>query len=261
MAPDDTSALAAAGPLNGEALRQRLDLHARGARDVLDALVALRLIDRRDDAEAGSGTAQVRQVPLYDGAVLDVLGPTIELLTRPEADDALPCVMRGTIPPGGIVPLHSHPDPETFVMLSGGVEGLTESEAGLGRVRIGSGDAFHVPGGVRHAWRNRTRQPAIMIVISTSRMGRFFQDVGTPVIPGRQPSGPPSADRIRHFLKTAERYGHWNATPDENARLGLSWRGRTPDPRLNAADDLGCCGQGAPYLGRRTATPAAEDTS
>ncbi|MDI3307244.1 MAG: hypothetical protein QJR07_09080, partial [Acetobacteraceae bacterium] len=69
MAPDDTSALAAAGPLNGEALRQRLDLHARGARDVLDALVALRLIDRRDDAEAGSGTAQVRQVPLYDSAV------------------------------------------------------------------------------------------------------------------------------------------------------------------------------------------------
>jgi len=141
------SALAAAGPLDGEALRQRLDLHARGARDILDALVGLRLLDRRGDAEAGSGTTQVRLVPPYGVAVLNVLGPTIELLTTPEADDALPCVMRGTILPGGVVPLHSHPEPETFLILSDGVEGLTESEAGLGWVRIGSGDAFHVPGG------------------------------------------------------------------------------------------------------------------
>jgi len=98
-----------------------------------------------------------------------------------------------------------------------------------------------------------------MIVVSTSRMGRFFQDVGTLVIPGQQSSGPPSFDQIRHFLETAERYGYWNATPDENARLGLSWLGQTPDPRLNASHDLGCCGQGTPYLCGRPATPAAED--
>jgi anti-sigma factor ChrR (cupin superfamily) len=46
--------------------------------------------------------------------VLDVLGPTVEFLTAPSEKDAEFCVMRGTIPPGVSVPLHSHADFETF---------------------------------------------------------------------------------------------------------------------------------------------------
>lgn len=38
----------AGAPLAGEALRERLGLHQRGARDFFDALVALRLLERRD---------------------------------------------------------------------------------------------------------------------------------------------------------------------------------------------------------------------
>jgi hypothetical protein len=45
---------------------------------------------------------------------IDVLGPTIQFLTPPDRKDA-PCIMRGTIPPGVSIPLHSHADPETFV--------------------------------------------------------------------------------------------------------------------------------------------------
>ena len=41
--------LAAGGPLDADALAARLGLHARSARDFLDALVALRMLDRRDD--------------------------------------------------------------------------------------------------------------------------------------------------------------------------------------------------------------------
>ncbi len=41
--------LAAAGPQDAHALAHRLGLHARGARDFLDALVALRMLDRGDD--------------------------------------------------------------------------------------------------------------------------------------------------------------------------------------------------------------------
>jgi hypothetical protein len=37
---------------------------------------------------------------------LDVMGPTIEFLVPPA--DGEPCVMRGTIPSGAAVPLHSH---------------------------------------------------------------------------------------------------------------------------------------------------------
>lgn len=47
--------------------------------------------------------------------------------------------MRGTIPPGVVVPMHSHPDPETFLPLSGELEGLVVSPEGFawGRDRPG----------------------------------------------------------------------------------------------------------------------------
>jgi len=45
---------------------------------------------------------------------LDVFGSTLELLSPP-TEGAADCALRGTIPPGGCVPLHSHPDPEGFL--------------------------------------------------------------------------------------------------------------------------------------------------
>jgi mannose-6-phosphate isomerase-like protein (cupin superfamily) len=63
--------------------------------------------------------------------VLDVLGPAIEFLRSPAEKDAAYCVMRGVIPPGVSVPLHSHPDPETFFIVSGSGQALVEREDGL----------------------------------------------------------------------------------------------------------------------------------
>jgi HD-GYP domain-containing protein (c-di-GMP phosphodiesterase class II) len=104
-------------------------------------------------------------------------------------------------PPGVVVPLHSHPNPETFIPVSGEAEGLVHSADVVRWVPIGPGDVFHVPAGARHAFRNRSREPAVATVVSTARIGRFFREVGTPVGPGaptrvpRRPSGssrPPS---------------------------------------------------------------------
>ena len=145
--------------------------------------------------------------------VFDVMGPTIEFLTHP--DEGAPCIMRGTIPPGVIVPLHSHTDPETFLPTAGEIEGLTQTGDGYRWIRVGQGDIFHVPGGARHAFRNRTQKPAVMVVISTARMGRFFREAGVPASDSRPP------DAISHFLEIAERYGYWNASPEENAQVGL----------------------------------------
>ncbi len=153
---------------------------------------------------------------------LDVLGPTIEFLSAPEGSDSAPCIMRGTIPPGVSVPLHSHPDPETFVLISGAVEGLAHSAESFHWLQIASGDVFQVPGGAKHAFRNLSAEPAVMIIVSTVKMGRFFREIGRPVIPGGPPPGPPSAEIIWRFLETAARYGYWNATAEENAKLGLS---------------------------------------
>jgi quercetin dioxygenase-like cupin family protein len=152
----------------------------------------------------------------------EVMGPMVEYLTPLREGE--PCVMRGTIPPGVSGPLHSHADPETFLMVSGEVEGLRQAAGSSEWIAIRPGDVFHVPGGAKHAFRNRKNVPATMVIVSTDRIGRFFQEVGSPVVPGRQPA-PPTPEAIQHFLETSARYGYWNATPEENERVGITLPG------------------------------------
>lgn len=140
--------------------------------------------------------------------VLDVMGATIQYLTSPDEGEDLPCVMRGTVPPGVVVPLHSHADPETFLVESGRMEGLQITGSTYSWVPVRPGDVFHIPGDTPHAWRNPSPdEPAVSIIVSTTTIARFFRDVAG--------AGP------ERFLETAERYGYWNATPEENAEVGI----------------------------------------
>jgi quercetin dioxygenase-like cupin family protein len=165
-------------------------------------------------------TATVKQADQLASEALDLLGPTLELLIPPGAGDDAPSLMRGTIPPGVSVPLHSHGDPETFVAVSGEVDGLVESADGFTWQPIRPGDVFIVPSGAKHGFRNRGDAPAVSIAMSTSKLARFFLEVGEPVVPGTPPS-PPTPERLERFLAVAERYGYWNATPEENAQVGI----------------------------------------
>jgi quercetin dioxygenase-like cupin family protein len=89
---------------------------------------------------------------------LEVLG--VQFLTPPRDGD--PCVMRGTVPLGITVPLHSQPDPETFIQVPGEIEGLSQSPEGLSGYPIRPDDIFHVPGGAKHAFRNLSTEAAVM---------------------------------------------------------------------------------------------------
>jgi len=129
-------------------------------------------------------------------------GATIEYLT-PLADGE-PCVMRGTIPAGGVVPLHSHADPESFWMIDGEIEGFADGDW----TTLRGGHFHHIPGDVRHAWRNRSGEPVDMLLVSTAKIGRFFREVA-----GVSPE---------EFLAISDRYGYWNATPEENAEIGIT---------------------------------------
>jgi len=64
------------------------------------------------------------------GLVVELFGPTLEFLTSPEDEHNDFCVLQGTIPPDGYVPLHSHPDTEDFFVISGTVEGLRQDTEG-----------------------------------------------------------------------------------------------------------------------------------
>lgn len=69
------SVLAAEGPLDGEALRERLGLHPRSAVDFFDALVALGMLEREDGRYSNTPSTEVfldRAKPSYVGGLLEM---------------------------------------------------------------------------------------------------------------------------------------------------------------------------------------------
>jgi quercetin dioxygenase-like cupin family protein len=151
---------------------------------------------------------------------VDVLGPTIEfLMMDPIECDS--CVLLGTLPPGVFVPLHSHPDFEMFYVVSGNVDVLVESGDTLDWRSARSGDLVSVPGGAKHAFHNLGDQHVKQLIITTPKLAQFFRDAGRALIAG-SPLPPPTPAAIEHFLEVSARYGYWNATPAENAAVGIN---------------------------------------
>ncbi|WP_313865567.1 cupin domain-containing protein [Mycobacterium sp.] len=144
----------------------------------------------------------------------DVLGTIVEFVTQ---EDEQVCVIRGIVPPGITVPLHSHADFEDFFILAGSHQVLVEGEHGLQWHDARAGDYIRVPGDVPHAHRNVLKEPAIDLIITTARMGRFFREVSRPV-----GSPPPTRQEMAYFVDVANSYGYHMATPEENAAVGIS---------------------------------------
>ncbi|MBO0792431.1 MAG: cupin domain-containing protein, partial [Ktedonobacteraceae bacterium] len=124
---------------------------------------------------------------LTTSLIIDLFGPTIAFLTLPEEIHNDFCVLRGTIPPGARVPLHSHPDTEDFLVLSGEVEGLKYDKQNHEWMTAKAEDYMHVPAGAPHAWRNVSSEPVVTLIITTKRLGRFFQEAGRPIAGTPQP--------------------------------------------------------------------------
>ncbi len=74
------SELAAAGTLDGEALRERVGLHPRGSRDFFDALVALGMLERNEGHYANTPATALfldRAKPSYLGSFLEMANARI----------------------------------------------------------------------------------------------------------------------------------------------------------------------------------------
>ena len=152
---------------------------------------------------------------------LDLFGPTAQFLSEPQLNDETPCLIKGTIPPGGFVPIHCHPDFEAFFVLSGNVEVFSDKD-GKGRwIMAGPGDFIQIPSNAKHGFRNKSAEPSVQLITTTSKLGRFFQQIGRSIPQGAN-GNPPSPDQLQHFVRTCERYGYWLATPEENAAAGIS---------------------------------------
>jgi hypothetical protein len=75
-----------------------------------------------------------------------------------------------------------------------------------------------VPGNVLHAHRNLSSEPAIDLIVTTARLGRFFEEIGRPVTDSPIP---PTPGELARFVETSMKYGYVLATPEENAAVGI----------------------------------------
>ena len=148
-------------------------------------------------------------------------GTLFEFLTSPDEAGAEICLIRGTIPPGAAVPLHSHADVELFYVLEGVVETFQSRNGTSLWKPFGEGDVVTVPGNTKHALRNSSPLPATMVLVTTSKLYEFFHEVTKPFDPD-QSATPPTPDEIQDLFRTVARYGYWMGSPDENAAIGLS---------------------------------------
>ena len=123
--------------------------------------------------------------------------------------------MQVEIPTGATVPVHSHPDRETFYVLAGELDGLVGTEW----TTLLPGMVLDVKDGVRHALRNASAAPTTLLMVTTMKMGRFFRDVGRPDAPALLPPTP--AD-LQRFTTIASDYGYWMGTPADNLVVGIT---------------------------------------
>lgn len=152
-----------------------------------------------------------------------VLGVLLQFLCTPEQIDDQISVMRGTVPPGVAIPLHSHADPEIFYVLDGSLEVFQAEGPSAGWQTVHSGEVVSIPGNVRHALRNTSLSPITSITVSKQELYSFFRELAQPFDPNKRPV-PPSPEAMQQLFQVAEKYKYWLGSPDENAAIGISLR-------------------------------------
>ncbi len=149
----------------------------------------------------------------------DVFGPQLRCLTSLSGQDGDFCLLEAEVASGVLVPVHSHADRETFLVLSGTIEAWVEGHW----TALGEGDVLDVPGDRRHAWWKVSPGTATLLLATTMRMGRFLRDAGRPLAAA---SFPPTPAEMARFAGLAEAYGHWLGTAEDNAAAGCPPAGR-----------------------------------
>src|SRR5690348_13089917 len=68
-----------------------------------------------------------------------------------------------TVAPGGGPPLHAHPGPETFTVLSGEFAFTQRDANGVSTFRASPGTVVHAQGGVAHRFENVSTTPSTLL--------------------------------------------------------------------------------------------------
>src|SRR5260370_10008584 len=148
------------------------------------------------------------------GVVLNLLG------TRAESGHEV-SFFKGILPPGVVIPLHSHAEPEVFYVLEGSLEVHRESGQPQGWSTTQPGGVLAIPGNVKHALRNTSSTPTTLLLVTQEELYNFFRSIAKPFEAGRMPA-PPSPEAIQQLFAAAAKYHYCMGSPEENATLGSS---------------------------------------
>src|ERR1700720_2161023 len=134
-----------------------------------------------------------------------VLGALLQFLSTPEQINDQIGVMRGTVPSGVVIPLHSHADPEIFYVLNGSLEVFQAEGPSAGWQTVNAGNVVSIPGNARHALRNTSPTPTTTITVSKQQLYSFFRELALPFDP-HTPPAPPTPNEMQQFFSAAQRY-------------------------------------------------------
>jgi quercetin dioxygenase-like cupin family protein len=153
--------------------------------------------------------------------LFDVFGPLLQFLVTPAQSSEAFALIRGIVPPGVAIPLHSHADPEVLFVLEGELNVLQYEGDSSHWVTTRTGEIVCIPGDVRHALRNTSSANVSLLLTTTPNIYRFFRELGKLFHPD-QPLGPPAPQDMQRLLDLAAEHNYWMASPQENAAIGLS---------------------------------------
>ena len=150
----------------------------------------------------------------------DIFGVQLQFLVAPEQSSGKISLYRGTLPPGVVIPLHSHPEPEVFYVLEGNLEVYQESGAQQGWSIARAGNVVAIPADIKHALRNTSSSPVTTVLVTQDRLYAFFREIAKPV--DGQPGTPPSPEELQQLSIVAAKYGYWMGSPEENESIGIN---------------------------------------
>ena len=151
----------------------------------------------------------------------NIMGPVVQFLLDPADASGAFGLIRGIVPPGVAVPLHSHADPEAMYVLNGSLEFLQYSEHSSRWLMAQSDEIICIPGEVKHALGNSSSKPATVLLATTPNIYEFFRELASPFEPDR-PVGPPTPEDMQRLLTLSAKHNYWIASPEENAAIGLN---------------------------------------
>jgi len=156
-----------------------------------------------------------------DKQLFNAAGVLLQFLASPDEVGDPISLIRGSMPPGVVVPLHSHAEPELLYLLDGSLQVYRSNQGENGWTNASVGDVIVIPGSVKHALRNSSSLPVTVALVTKSELYSFFRELAKPFDPN-QPAAAPTPEAMRQLFELAAKYGYWLGSADENAAVGLS---------------------------------------